>query len=178
MDNTAWKLFNPIKSIIEDQNAVDEILDLHKYRTHGDPWGTNFGNTTFDNHIRALYSLKQVTSLVPVGCDAIMYCRPDVRYLYPLQKEWFAPELLTSCVQIPNFQKHPINDRFCLAAPPLCHVFGTRFDDAYEFSKHNELHSERFLLHSFKKHGIVIREIQFNFKRIRANGGDGDKNIN
>jgi len=177
LDNAAWKIFNPTKSIIEDQGVVDAQLDLHKYRTHRDPWGSNFTDSTFDNHIRSLYSLKQVTTLVPDGCDAIMYCRPDVRYLYPLQREWFKSNLLALCVQLPNFAKFPINDRFCLAAPQISRLFGTRFDDAYEFSKHHSLHSEQFLLHIFQKNIIPIREISFNFKRIRATGADYDTHI-
>ena len=177
LDNTAWRLFNPIKSIIEDQDVVDAQLDLHKYRTHRDPWNSNFKDSTFDNHIRSLYSLKQVTSLVGEGYDAIMYCRPDVRYLHPLQRVWFEPARLTSCVQIPNFCKFPINDRFCLAAPHISRFFGTRFDDAYEFSKHRELHSESFLQHIFQKHGIRIHEISFNFRRVRATGVEIDTHI-
>jgi len=178
LDNTLWKLFNPKKYIIENQLIVDAHLELQKYRTHRDPWGSNFKDSTFDNHIRSLYSLKQVTSLVSEGYDAIMYCRPDVKYLYPLHRNWFEPNTLKSYAQIPNFCKFPINDRFCLAAPQISRIFGTRFDDAHEFSKHHALHSEKFLLHAFLKHGIRIREISFNFKRIRATGADGDKNIN
>ena len=178
MDNDAWKIFKPNKFIVEDQEAVDIQLDLMKYRTHRDPWGSNFKDSTFNNHIRALYSLKQVTSLITERYYAVIYCRPDVRYMHPLRLEWFEPTLIKSSLQIPNFAKYPINDRFCLGSPSLCRVFGTRFDDAYEYSKHQSLHSEKFLLNTFRKHNIVLNEIPFGFRRVRATGIEVDKKIN
>ena len=78
LKNSLWKLFKPDTSIIEDQDEVDSRLNLQDYRTHGTPWkeedGTGF--QTLDNHIRALWSLYQVTKLwIPhqQTYDAILY---------------------------------------------------------------------------------------------------------
>ena len=178
LNNDNWQLFNPTKYLIENNTDVDNILEFSKYTTQPNPWNGNV--TTFNNHIRALYSLKQVTSLwTPTASSyyAVMYCRPDVQYLHPLEKEWFSPEYINTCAQTPNFSMCPINDRFCLGSPSIGRIFGERFNDAYEFSKQKSLHSEQFLWHTFNKHGIKMCTIPFNIKRIRANGRDEDPHL-
>lgn len=180
LDNDKWKMYFPDKFIIDEEADADEIIDLLKYRTQPDPWGSSFKDTTFDNHIHSLYSLKRVTSLwsnSDISYNAILYVRPDVRFLYPLQKEWFDSDRLLYA-QIPNFSKFPINDRFLLGGPAVAVAYGNRFDEAYEYSLRKSLHSEIFLHFILSKYKIPIKEIDFNFKRIRITGVDGDPRIN
>lgn len=180
LNNDNWKLFKPNKFLIEDDSVVNASLNLLKYRTHPDPWGSDFKDSTFNNHIRALYSLKQVTSLWSQNAskyDAVIYCRPDVSYLCPLERGWFAPDRLSSCVQLPTFHKYPVNDRFSISIPDIGIIYGSRFNDAYNYSLTKSLHSETFLQYTLNKHNIVIYTIPFLFKRIRSNGIDSDPGV-
>lgn len=175
LKNTLWKLLNPKEYIIEHQDAVDIHLKLDKYRTHGNPWAGDDNNTfsTLDNHIRALWSLKQVTSLwrgTGIVYDAVIYLRPDVQYLTYLSPIWLQ-NLTLNTIKIPNFHlMDGCNDRFAIGAPPVMEMYGNRFHQAYEYSLRNSLHSEKFLAHILNKHKIEIEYIPIRFRRIRANG--------
>jgi hypothetical protein len=179
LDNELWRLFEPTDWRIENQADVDALLDLPKYRSQPDPWQLNY-NSTFDNHIRALWSLREVTCLwssKPAGTySAILYCRPDVRYLTPLQASWLTPEALATA-QLPDFAKWPINDRFCLANPDIAHTYGMRFQFAHAYSLQRPLHSETFLAYVLARRGIPVTNIPFYFKRIRVDGADFDAGV-
>lgn len=178
LKNTNWKLLNPIDAVVENQDAVDKVLQLSKYRHHGDPWiddergfGTSY--TTLDNHIRALWSLKQVTCLwsnTGRPYDAVLYCRPDVRYLTALLPSWIE-NIQRGVVLIPDFHLyHGSNDRFAIGHPRDMLVYGMRFDAAFGYSQQKQLHSERFLTDHLAQHGIGLRLVPFRFQRVRADG--------
>jgi hypothetical protein len=175
LKNTLWKLLNPKDYILEHQDAVDMKLELAKYRTHGNPWEGDDGGSfsTLDNHIRALWSLNQVTSLwrgTGIVYDAVMYLRPDVQFLTYLHPTWLQ-NLTQSLIRIPNFHlMDGCNDRFAIGTPPVMEVYGKRYTQAYEYSLRNSLHSEKFLAHSLNKHTIQIEYIPIRFRRIRATG--------
>ncbi len=179
LDNDLWRLFEPTDWLIENQKNVDATLDLPKYRSQADPWHLNYKGT-FDNHIRALWSLREVTrlwSIRPTGrYNAVLYCRPDVRYLMPLQAAWLTPEALATA-QLPDFAKWPVNDRFCLANPEIAQVYGNRFQFAHVYSLQRPLHSETFLAYVLARRGIPVTNIPFYFKRIRVDGTDFDAGV-
>lgn len=173
LDNDEYKWLNPKVCMVEQQSEVDKRLGFEAYRTKGDPWEkdrTDFA--TLNNHIRSLWSLKQVTNLwLPYKNDYthIMYCRPDVEYLKPLDVRWF--DLLSSAVAMPNFSLHTdVNDRFLIAKPMQALVYGNRFDGALEYSKENPLHSEKYLAHILMAAEIRWKHLNFIFNRVRANG--------
>ena len=182
LKNTLWKLLKPYKVLVEDQEEVDKLLDLKKYRTQGNPW-TDDMNTfaTLDNHIRALWSLKQVTSLwTPnkIEYTCILYLRPDVRFLKHIDVSWLICKD-TYSIRIPNFQLvDGCNDRFAIGSPETMHIYGNRFDTAYPFSLYKKLHSELFLAHTLTTNHIRIEYILFKFIRIRANGNSNKEDIN
>lgn len=178
LDNELWRLWNPVAWKIENQADVDEALQLPRYRSQPDPWHLNHVGT-FDNHIRALWSLKQVCGLWTASStrfDAVLYCRPDVRYLTPICSEWLTAEALMSA-QLPAFAMWPVNDRFCLSCPEVAAVYGSRFDLAFVYSLQRPLHSESFLHFVLSKRNIPIRNIPFFFKRIRVDGSDFDGGV-
>lgn len=171
LDNNDWKLIEPDYFFIENQNEVDKNLNLNIYKTHPDPWGTNY--QTFNNHIRSLWSLKQVTQLWKKQHDIspfdyIVYLRPDVLYITPLQSIFF--NLNENEINLPYFHKYPVNDRFSISKPNVAFIYGSRFDSALEFSKYYQLHSERFLNHILQSNKIIPKDIHFLFKRVRATG--------
>jgi hypothetical protein len=175
LKNTTWKLLKPKKNIIEDQDIVDKTLNFKEYRSQGNPWEGDIGNdfTTLDNHIRALYSLKRVTDLWSesgIEYDAILYCRPDVRYLEPIDPMWISciPEKI---ILMPDFHlTEGCNDRFAIGKPDVMKVYGSRYTDALSFSRKNKLHSEKFLSSMLSMCYIKIQYIPFRFRRIRATG--------
>jgi len=173
LKNTAWKLLQPTHKIVEDQDEVDKRLDLKKYRTLGNPWPEDPSYTTLDNHIRALWSLKQVTSLWVSNekeYSCIVYLRPDVKFVTPLCIDWLQ-HINTTKLCMPNFHLvDGCNDRFAIGSPYCMKLYGNRYDDAYEYSLVRLLHSESFLAYQVYKYSLYIEHIPIKFIRIRANG--------
>jgi hypothetical protein len=174
LKNTIWKLLEPTEHIVEHQDYIDTLLEFEKYRTHGNPWASDsYTFQTLDNHIRSLYSLKRVTELWKnqnTKYDAVMYVRPDVYFSKPIQIEWLK-NLKDNTILLPNFQLYEnCNDRFAIGLPDVASYFGNRFDEAYEYSLTNSLHSEKYLAHILKKNNIEIEHVPIAFRRIRADG--------
>lgn len=178
MKNTLWKLLKPIASCIENQEDIDNILQLEKYRIYGSPWKEDYKFQTLNNHVRALWSLKQVTDLWSnsgIQYDAIIYIRPDVRFMIPIKIEWLTT-ILPNSIVLPNFQMiGGVNDRFAIIKPGTAKVYGSRFNGALEYSKSHQLHSELYLSSVLKNRGIIINPVYFPFRRIRANGNIQDE---
>jgi hypothetical protein len=185
--NTNWKYLQPTKATIENQDEVDTHLQLIRYRSKGDPWDlpeeenhTPF--QTLDNHVRALWSLHQVTMLWETSStkyDYIVYLRPDVGYLQPICKDYFALAN-TASICIPDFHHFfGSNDRFAICVPKVAAVYGHRFHHAYQYSLSKMLHSEAFLTDTIRTAGLHFVTIPFRFRRIRANGriAQADKEI-
>ncbi len=176
LKNTNWKLLRPKEAIAENQDQVDRSLKLDSYRTHGDPWKDDGGVPfqTLDNHIRALYSLFQCTKLwtqQEVRYDAVMYVRPDCKYLSLLNPAWIQ-QVATGTVLIPDFHLfYGCNDRFAIGRPQEMRIYGERFTSAHQYSLHKPLHSEAFLADTMKEHGIQFQLVPIRFQRIRADGG-------
>jgi hypothetical protein len=176
LDTNEYKMLKPDFHMLEDKEMVSKRLDLQKYRTKGDPWAQEKGAipgdfTTLDNHILYLWSQRQLTEMVKERLGRythIVFCRPDVQYLTPLEKHWFS--FTTDVILIPTFgQWHGINDRFAIGRPEQMKIYGNRFNDSLEYSKHNELASELFLRDTLKQHKIKVDYVNMLFIRIRAN---------
>jgi hypothetical protein len=173
LKNTLWKLLNPKEYILEHQDAVDLKLELERYRTHGNPWAEDdkVSFSTLDNHIRALWSLNQVTSLwrgTGIVYDAVVYLRPDVQFLTYLSPSWLQG-LTHHTIRIPDFHLvDGCNDRFAIGTPPVMELYGKRFHQAYEYSLRMSLHSEKFLAYMLHKNQIQIELIPIRFRRLRA----------
>ena len=171
LDNDLYKLLEPTKSIIEDQDEVDTRLNLEIYKTRPNPWKEP---ETFDNHVRSLYSLYKVTQLWKKGrYDYIIYLRPDVRYLNPIDINWFS----SSHLVLADFATHPVCDRFAIGAPYKAIAFGERYLNALVFSKMRRLHSERFLKYSLMGARIEWLEVPFRFRRVRSDGREVDEDV-
>jgi hypothetical protein len=182
LKNTLYKLLKPTQEIVENQDTVDYQLHLEQYRTLGNPWFDD-GNTfiTFDNHIRALWSLSQVTKLWKDSkqtYDFIVYLRPDVLYVSSLTKQLFEG-LNRTTIRIPDFHLHKgCNDRFAIGHPNVMYIYGNRFQGALEYSKKHPLHSESYLAYTLQNMGIQIQNIRFRFRRVRADGTVARSDLN
>lgn len=172
LDSEEYKLLKPDYFKIDNQDEVKSHLDLMKYRTHKDPWGSKY--VTVDNYICAMYSKKQVTNLISeskLEFDCIIFLRPDVRYLNPLKIEWLR-SVKNYNIFIPSFQLvKNTNDRFCITDYNNGILIGNMFDTMYDYSKINPLHSETFLYRyiTYNLKAKIIY-IAFYFNRVRANG--------
>lgn len=178
LDNELYKLLNPTHVEIEDQDTVDKIIDLPSYRTKGDPWlragSVNFG--TFNNHIRALYSLNKVThSALEGDYEKIIFVRPDVKFMNPINPKWL--RVKDGQIVMTDFHLVPINDRFAVTTPSSAKVFGMRFLKAKEYSLRNPLHSEQYLKYCIDQAKIKIFMVKFRFRRIRAPNSEIDFDI-
>jgi hypothetical protein len=174
LDNNEYKLLKPTDSIVENQDNIFKKINPKKYTTKGNPWELeNKSINTVYNVILSLWSLKQVSSLWLKNEEMythVMYCRPDVTYIAPLNMEWFT---FTDNIYMPNFARHgfnttKVNDRFAIGRPEQMKFYGNRFDDALEYSKKKQMHSETFLSYIIKKYNIHLKLIKFDFIRTRA----------
>lgn len=176
--NSSWKYLKPNAFLVEDQDEVDKQIDLAKYRSKGNPWADETSQQeapwhTLDNHLRALWSLKQVTGLWLASnesYDWIVYLRPDVRYLTPFDIGWFG-QLGSKSIGCPDFQQIAgCNDRFAVCQPSVAEVYGNRFDRALEYSRQKPLHAETFLADTIAMTGASFIALPFRFCRIRVDG--------
>ena len=156
------------KIVTDDQDTKDPALHLLDYRTKGDAWKNGFVST--DNHVRALYSLHRVTELVRRQHDqpdVIIFARPDCLYDTPFQPSWL--DVLRSFnILLPDFHKHPVNDRFAVCVPRVAYIYGQRYDKALAYAQQTQLHAETFLATILKMENIQIIEIPMHFMRLRA----------
>lgn len=166
LDNSLHSLLEADRTNLEDQDTVDKTLNFDAYTSAGDPWSNGF--ITHKNHIRALYSLKQVTQLVTKTYDRIIYVRPDVRFLTPLNMTWL--NCKENEIMLPDFHCHPVNDRFAIGHPKAAKIYGLRFNGALKYSQTHRLHAEEFLSHTLLLHRILPKNIPMHFCRVRATG--------
>jgi len=176
--NTNWRYLLPAVGQVDNQDFIDKQIPFLNYRSKGNSW--NFESSqaeapwhTLDNHLRALWSLKQVTELWQLSkesYDWIVYLRPDVRFQSPFNVQWF-DALMDTAIGCPDF--HLIsgcNDRFAICRPPIAAIYGTRFDKALAYSHQNALHAETFLADTMKAAGCRFVHLPIRFVRIRADG--------
>jgi hypothetical protein len=172
---TEWKMLNPDHIFVQDQDLFDANTNYSQYKDQGDPWHNDYNS--FVNHIRALNSLhylatevEKVSSYTQV--DGIVFLRPDVTYLNELP--YYLLEFLPNTLFMPDFHRScrggEYNDRFAMGDLRSGLAYGKRFEAALEYSKTNQLHSEKFTYAYLKSENVTVKEIPFRFRRTRANG--------
>lgn len=176
--NSSWKYLQPKMALVENQDEVDNQIEFTKYRSRGNPWADEASQKeapwhTLDNHLRALWSLKQVTGLWSnsnESYDWIVYLRPDVRFVTPFDIRWF-DRIGSKGVGCPDFQQIAgCNDRFAVCQPSIAEVYGNRFDKALDYSRQKPLHAETFLADTIATAGAIFIPLAIRFVRIRADG--------
>ena len=174
LNNYEYKLLTPDYIFIDNQDDVKSQIDFHSYRTHKDPWNTNY--QTMDNFILAMYSKKQLLKLFNENNDNtfthFLMLRPDVKYINSLDIEWLTSiknnEIYVPCF---HYKYWGFNDRMALISNKEIFIkYNSIFDYMLSYSKKKELHSESINLFIMKCMGISINPIPFFFNRVRANG--------
>lgn len=163
---------NPVKYCIENQKEVQSSIGLNQYRKKGDPWNTNPRFKTLDNFITAMYSKMKSTqfSLDHGDYDYYMFVRPDVKYIKPIDVNWFSLANDTT-ILIPDFHIfYGMNDRAAICTKPVAKIYGLIFPHLLEYSKKYLLHSEQTLKRHMDLNKISIKRIPFRFNRVRING--------
>jgi len=177
VNNDEYKLLTPDYSTIDDQDTVKALINLPLYRTHPDPWHTQYNSV--DNFILAQYSKLKVVQLIEstnTAYDYVIFIRPDCRYNEPFQID-FLKNATDTQICIPNFHlygRYNFNDRFCIATMATYKVYGAVFDHLLEISKRQSLHSETVLGQHITNALITIDRIPFRFSRIRCDGRVND----
>lgn len=173
LDNEEYKLLNPNFFMVEDQDVVKEHLNLIEYRTHEDPWNTEY--QTCDNFICALYSKFQIIKMLKdnnIKYNNIIFCRPDVKFLnnFPISFLITTPE--SNVIHTPNFHQFKgLNDRFFVSNYKNSIIYGEAFKYLKEYSKIRNIHSETFFKnYLIETNNLISEEIPFYFNRIRSNG--------
>ena len=171
LDNNEYKLLNPYFAFVDSQNHIKAKLNLNRFRSHPDPWKTNY--KTFDNFILAMFSKLKVTLFIERHgvYDYIIFLRPDVKYLNKFDINYF--NLVndnTAC--IPDFHLFSnFNDRFFLSNYKNGLLYGKLFNELLEYSKLHSTHSETFNNHFIRNvYKLNVKLIPFHFNRVRADG--------
>ena len=175
INNEEYKLLNPDYFEIEKQDLVLESINPEKYRTNKDPWNTNYNSV--DNFLLGQYSKMKLTNIIEksqINFDYIMFLRPDVEYLNPLEHSFFK-NVINKTISIPRFGIYPhakphFNDRFAITNQDTYKIYGKVFDELFEISKTQILHSETVLTKYLTRNNVEYKYIQFVFKRIRIDG--------
>ena len=173
-DNSEHKLLHPDHLKIDDQNTLKKRLHLSKYRTHKDPWDTNYNSV--DNFILSQYSKYQLVSMIEKAghYDYIIFIRPDCLYLDPLKVE-FLKKADSTTIVIPNFHlfgPYKFNDRFAITTSETYKKYGSLFTSLLQISKEQPLHSET-IMGQYLKDLTIVRK-PFRFSRIRIDGEQVD----
>jgi hypothetical protein len=175
LDNEEYKLLNPDHIEIHNQDEFKDNINFKAFRTHNDPWKTNY--QTVDNFICAMFSKSRCAQLIKKSnenFDYIIFLRPDVMYLNDFNLI-FLKLVNNDNICIPNFALYSnFNDRFCICNMNNYLLYGDVFSKLLNYSKHYPLHSETFYYKLITNQKININYIPFYFNRVRANGEVGE----
>ena len=181
-----YKLMNADFLLVDDQDTVVTMLNVTKYRTHGNPWGSTSPHwQSHTNFILAMYSRYLITKELDKNVNVkhlfnykyTMFIRSDVWFPRPFDISYFDLLKNENDYLSPNWHKYAtgnrqkVNDRFGLCHTKLGIDYGLEFDLLYNFSKHYAAHSESFKSYVLEYYHANIIEIGFVFGRVRPNGG-------
>ena len=172
IDNDQYIILNCKQINIEPQDDVTKEINMLQYRTHLDPWCSNYNSV--DNFILAQYSKQKVTNLIRnsgIHYDYVIFVRPDCKYItkFDIRFLEFAND---NTIVIPNFHlcgPFKFNDRFCVANPQTFHAYGDIFTHLKDISKREPLHSETVIGRLLTSKSIKFKYVHFPFRRVRHN---------
>ena len=173
IDNDEYKLLNPKYYKQDNQDDIAENLNLKQFRTHRDPWNSNYNSV--DNFILAAYSKYMLTSMINQNIkeyDYVLFMRPDCLYLHKLKSDFFKLVTDTSIV-MPSFGCCPtegdVNDRFAITNTKNYKIYGEVYTQLLEISKKQCLHSETILALILKKrNSLSIQKVKFDLYMLEV----------
>lgn len=173
VDNDEYKLLNSDFVEIDEQEQIKKIINMQLYRTHVDPWNTNYNSV--DNFILAQYSKARLVKMIQTSnneYDYILFMRPDCKYTEPFDIKFFS-SISDSSICIPDFHlngPYKFNDRFCIANMRTYKLYGDIFEILLPMSKRMPLHSETIIGEIMNLRKLRINRIPFRFSRVRCSG--------
>ena len=173
VNNNEYKLLKPDYFEIDDQDEIKKKINMTLYRTHKDPWNTNYNSV--DNFILAQYSKSRLVNMIAKtnnNYDYIIFLRPDCMYFDKLSINLFS-RVNDNSISIPNWHlygPYKFNDRFCITNMKTYKIYGDVFKDLLDISKKSILHSETVLGNIIYKEKLNVNRTNFKFSRIRMNG--------
>ena len=173
LDNDEYKLLNPHYIQIDDQDEIKKQINIEQYRTHPDPWNTEYNSV--DNFICAMYSKQQLINMISASkkeFDYVIFLRPDVKYKNPINTALFS-HVRGNTICVPNFALYyGFNDRFAITNMITYKIYGSIFNDLLEYSKHCSLHSEQCQSLILQRTLMRLVYIPVFFNRVRFNGNE------
>jgi hypothetical protein len=154
--------------------TADQLHNIQNLARHGDPWPNN-PLLSILYFTRQLYSLKQVTQLWTPATHKyrfVLYLRPDMLFLSPLDLPQNAPALNAATISTPDWHQYGgLNDRLAYGVPAAMAAYGTRGDSLKSYVDSGKMpHAETFLKHFLQSRGIATVGSRTKFQRVRADG--------
>lgn len=170
IDSNVLLELNPKKYKIDNQDKISELLDFKKYYTHPDPWNTGYNSV--NNFILASYSKHLVTEMIdPNQYKYIIYVRPDCKF-HSFYYDGMLNGLDETTILIPNmplYGRYRFNDQFAITTNQNYMIYGNMFNELYEYSKHNCLHSETYIGEMLMMNNIKWKFINLKYEIVRIN---------
>ena len=170
LDNNEYKLLNPKKYEIDDEDDINKKIPFDLYKSHGDPWKNKY--LSFHNYIKQLYSLYCVTGLWEnnkFDYDAAIYIRPDVIVTKPLNINNIL-EYKQNTIYIPNHHHYGgYNDRFAYGSINAMLTYGKRYEKGLQYSNKNKFHAEKFLRYLLDENNMNVVLDNMIVCRLRSN---------
>ena len=176
----SYKLLNPTYFIWDNQDEIIKNINLNQYHVGRDVWNNNY--QTVDFFVLAWYSKYIITKKLKKNIkkgkkyDAVLYIRPDVKFLQSFNFAWLSTIRNNSNIAIiPDFHHWGgYNDRMLLSNTKISIRYGFGFKKIIEYTALKKIkkkyiiseHFNRFLL---QKLDVKIMPVFFFFKRIRPN---------
>tara|TARA_B100000424_G_scaffold236520_1_gene201497 strand:+ start:847 stop:1614 length:768 start_codon:yes stop_codon:yes gene_type:complete len=180
LDTDEYKLLNPKKYIIDNQDEFDKKFDYKSVEKFGDSWKDNF--SSLRNLIRQLNSLKKVFSLIEnkKNYDSYIFCRPDLRFLNEIDIKYILSSKNENVIITPYWQKcGGCNDRFAIGSLNSIKYYANRIDYIYEYmNDKGKLHSESLVKFVIDKFNIKNIDCDIFLCRVRANNKIKSKDMN
>jgi hypothetical protein len=167
----------PNSAVLYDSpEAADQLFNVRNLAKNGDPWPDN-PLLSIKYFTRQLHSLKRVTQLWTPAMhkyEFVLYLRPDVLFISPLDLPLNAPALRAKALRVatPNWHQFGgLNDRLAYGAPAAMAAYGVRGDGLQRFVDSGGLpHAERFLKRYLASQGVASIASRTKFQRVRADG--------
>ena len=154
-----------------DQKTFDDKFNWTQLSKYG--YQENNYNT-FQNSIRQLYSVREVTSMWKTSIyDYYIYLRPDLLYVNPLNISEIEENMSKEVLLTPYWGKFGgLNDRIYMGPKNVIQYLGNRFNEVLEsVEKTNRTyHPERYMKYIVQKYDISIININLKAQRVRATG--------
>ncbi|MEL7393044.1 MAG: hypothetical protein AAFN06_10435 [Pseudomonadota bacterium] len=172
MDPEAHKLLNADWLELEEPEHCLEQFDFAALTRYG--YAHKYDENTLRNLLHQLHSLRKVTeAALADGPDAVVFCRPDLRYLDSLLRPLRRGLRRGGDVSIlPSWENWGgRNDRFaiCIGAK-AARAYGCRIEHLDAFSATRVVHSESLVPFALEKAGIDLRTMPHRAERVRFNG--------